>query len=130
MTVQLENTFKASAIKNAILVFAFQAPHHLNKRIAFSFFLFFFSLGSRTWALNMHHRVTLMTCHPSYAHDMLNSSSRIVLWAPRTIQEFSSKTFRGYRHAKDKWIGHLEQTELCYTEKYPTDDKENITIQL
>ena len=33
-----------------------------------------------------------------------NSSSRIMLWAPRTIQEFNRKTFRGYGHARNKWI--------------------------
>ncbi len=48
------------------------------------------------------------------------SSSRIMLCAPRTLQQFNSKTFRGYGHEKNKWIQHIEQTELCYTEKSPT----------
>ena len=36
------------------------------------------------------------------------------------IQEFDSKTFRAYGHAKNIWTQHIEQTELCYTEKSPT----------
>ena len=43
-----------------------------------------------------------------------------MLCTPGTIQEFNIKTFRGYGHVKDKWIQHIEQTELCYTEKSPT----------
>ncbi len=43
-----------------------------------------------------------------------------MLWAPRTNQEFNNKTFRGSGHAKNKWIQHIEQSELCYTEKSPT----------
>ncbi len=42
------------------------------------------------------------------------------MWGPRTIQEFNSKTYRGYGHAKNKWIQNIEQTELCYTERSPT----------
>ena len=53
-----------------------------------------------------------------------------MLWAPRTIQEFNSKTYGGSGHGKNKWIQHIEQTGLCYTEKSPTGDIENIYFDM
>ena len=53
-----------------------------------------------------------------------------MLCGPRTIQEFNSKTFRGFGHAKNKWIQHIEQTELCYTEKSPTEEWVTIPIHM
>ena len=60
-----------------------------------------------------------------------NTSSTMMLCAPRTVQELNSKTFRGSGHAKNKWIHHIEQTELCYAEKSPTVDRphfENLNV--
>ena len=70
--------------------------------------------------LQLYISTALVLCRQDSSLCRQNSSSRIMLCAPRTLQEFISKTFRGSVHAKNKWIQHIEQNELCYTEKSPT----------
>ncbi len=47
-------------------------------------------------------------------------------FAPRPQTE-SPPSLMGYGHAKNKWIQHVEQTELCYTGKSPTDKAVNFS---
>ena len=43
-----------------------------------------------------------------------------MLLASTTFSQHKLKTFRGSGHAKNKWIKHIQQNQLCYAEKSPT----------
>ncbi len=40
--------------------------------------------------------------------------------ASTTFSQHKLKTFRGSGQAKNKWITHIQQNQLCYAEKSPT----------